>query len=65
MKPVIDNELEGCPENCRYHDLRVNWDGIESWGGELASVVINVRCEHQDVCKLRKEGEHGEEYHAG
>lgn len=63
MQLSINDGLKGCPKNCLHHDLHV-WQNFESWGGDLASIAINVRCKHYIVCKLRKEVEDGEEHNA-
>ena len=66
MQPKIVNNLEACPEDCTKHDVWIiNDTGIQNWGQELAKYEVVFNCRHQEVCKLRKEVEDGEEHHAG
>lgn len=64
MQLTVSNGLEGCPKNCKYHSIRCEYDALQTWGGALADFKIDVWCEHEKVCKLRKETEDGEEHNA-
>lgn len=64
MQLTVSNGLGGCPEDCMYHSIRCEYDEIKRWGGALKNFKIDVWCEHEKICKLRKEAENGEEHNA-
>ena len=57
MRCAICNDLEGCPYDCEYMELNHTCGKSQS-GGEW--ILIHVWCEHEDVCKLRKDEDDGE-----
>lgn len=52
MRVDIDDNLDGCPDECPYADIRTEGEVMSGVDG-AAAVFVTISCGHQSVCRHR------------
>lgn len=60
MVVMFDNDIEECPEECAFADLRADVDVLKT-PDAVVGLYVTAYCEHGDVCRLRGGGGDGDD----